>query len=74
MSVWRPEIRVKGGASWLRHGWRKVARRYALLCAREDAKRWQLVIPTGVWFCQRCPHVTFDIARLREHYLVAHAF
>jgi hypothetical protein len=51
-----------------------VTRTYALWCAREDARRWQLVIPAGVWFCQRCPHVTFDIARLREHYLFAHAF
>jgi hypothetical protein len=74
MSGWRPDARVRSAADWLRRGCRKVARTYALLCAREDAKRWQLVIPAGVWFCQRCPHVTFDIARLREHYLFAHAY
>ena len=61
-------------SGWLRRWWRKTARAYALSCAREDAKRWQLVIPAGAWVCQRCSHVSFDLARLREHYLFAHAF
>lgn len=61
-------------AGWLHRSWRKTVRAYVLLCAREDAKRWQLVIPAGAWLCQRCPHVSFDVARFREHYLFAHAF
>jgi hypothetical protein len=53
---------------------RKIVRAYDLLCAREDAHAWNLVIPAGVWLCQRCPHVTFDIARLNDHYRYAHSF
>jgi hypothetical protein len=53
--------------------WRKVARAYYFTCAREDARSWHLIIPAGAWVCQRCPHVTFDFARFREHYVWAHA-
>ena len=57
----------------LRRWGHKIARAYSIVCAREDARKWQLVIPAGVWVCQHCPHVTFDAVRLRAHYAVAHA-
>jgi hypothetical protein len=54
---------------------RKIVRAYHLRCAREDARKWQLIIPAGVWVCQHCPHVTFfDVARLRSHYAHVHAY
>lgn len=61
-------------ASPLRRCLRKIARTYRLMCAREDARALNLVIPAGVWLCQRCPHVTFDIARLNDHYRYAHSY
>jgi len=51
-----------------------MVRAYHLLCAREDARSWDFVIPAGAWLCQRCPHVTFDVARLTDHYRYAHSF
>jgi len=58
----------------VRRGLRKMVRAYHLLCAREDARSWDFVIPAGAWLCQRCPHVTFDVARLTDHYRYAHSF
>jgi hypothetical protein len=69
--------RAREGIAWgnalARRLGHKIARTYSLWCAREDAHRWRLVIPSGAWVCQRCPHVSFDFARFNEHYLTAHA-
>jgi hypothetical protein len=67
--------RIRKSVAFVRRQCRKIARAYHLACAREDARTWQLVIPAGVWICQHCPQVTFfDRSRLREHYLLAHAW
>lgn len=52
---------------------RKVARAYHLQCAREDLRKWRVVIPSGVWRCDHCSHVAFDITRLRAHMKLTHA-
>jgi len=51
----------------------KIARAYLFCCAREDARTWRVVIPSGAWVCQHCPHVSFDLARFTDHYVTAHA-
>jgi ribosomal protein L37AE/L43A len=63
----------RAGLATLRHWCAKIARAYHFHCAREDASRWHLTIPAGVWLCQHCPQVTFDVARLRDHYAFDHA-
>jgi hypothetical protein len=60
-------------ATPLRRWGHKIARAYSIVCAREDARRIQLIIPAGAWVCQHCPHVTFDAVRLRAHYICEHA-
>ncbi len=52
---------------------RKVFRAYYFQCAREDLQKWRVVIPSGVWLCEHCTHVAFDVGRLRAHVKLAHA-
>jgi hypothetical protein len=53
--------------------WRsRLLRAYHLLCAREDQRRWGLVVPAGVWLCDHCRQWSFDPLLLREHVATAH--
>ncbi len=51
----------------------RLARAYHLMCAREDLRRNGLVVPAGIWLCQHCPQVSFDLVRLRQHVAGVHA-
>ncbi len=54
--------------------WRaKAVRAYHLVCAREDLLSRRLTTPAGIWVCQRCRHVSFDLSRWLDHCVYAHA-
>jgi hypothetical protein len=57
-----------------RRAWRWVARAYSLACARDDAIARGLTVPGGVWICDRCHQALLELASLREHLRVEHAF
>jgi hypothetical protein len=53
--------------------WRsRLLRAYHLRCAREDLRRWGLVVPAGVWLCDHCHRWSFDPALLRHHVAMTH--
>jgi hypothetical protein len=53
---------------------RRVRARYRLICAREDAARLQIRVPSGVWFCDLCRHVLLDHDSLVAHDLLCPEF
>jgi len=46
---------------------------YRLLCAREDARVRQVIVPLGVWVCHHCPHVSLDLPAFDAHLVALHA-
>lgn len=52
---------------------RAVRRRYAQACARDDAVRHHVRIPSGVWACGRCRYASFDAGSLLRHEASVHA-
>jgi ribosomal protein L37AE/L43A len=40
---------------------RRVASAYALACAREQMRHQRLRVPSGVWLCQHCHLVLWDL-------------
>jgi ribosomal protein L37AE/L43A len=48
--------------------------RYQLVCAREDAARLHLRVPSGVWFCDLCRHVLLDHDSIVAHNLLCPEF
>jgi hypothetical protein len=53
---------------------RRVGTRYQLICAREDAARLHVRVPSGVWFCDLCRHVLVDHDSLVAHDLLCPEF
>lgn len=66
---------VPAGRSVGAHRWRPVSSRlwrrfrlaYEVRCARDDARARHLKVPTGVWACHHCEHVSLDQRTFREH-------
>jgi hypothetical protein len=46
---------------------RSIVLRYRLACARDDNRRHGVRVPTGLWVCGRCDHVSFDAMSLARH-------
>jgi hypothetical protein len=53
---------------------RRARARYQLICAREDAARLHLRVPSGVWFCALCRHVLLDHDSVVAHDLLCPEF
>lgn len=51
----------------------RLARAYHLACVRDDVASRGVIVPTGVWVCDRCRLVLLEAAALREHLRVEHA-
>jgi hypothetical protein len=56
---------------FVRRAARRVRRTYVFMCAREDALRHGLIVPSGVWSCT-CSAVAFTADAFRLHLAVAH--
>ena len=52
---------------------RRTARAYQLMCAREDARVRNFVVPLGVWACHTCEHVSLSQWSFHRHLLEVHA-
>ncbi|MCW2724090.1 MAG: hypothetical protein JWN35_1011 [Frankiales bacterium] len=57
----------------MRHLLHRVRRAYHLLCAREDVRVRDIVVPLGVWTCHHCPHVSLDQLTFINHIGEVHA-
>lgn len=57
----------------LRRFTRSIALRYRLACARDDARHRGFTVPTGVWVCRNCAHVSLDAMGFARHGCPAHA-
>jgi hypothetical protein len=60
-------------ANRCRQLWARARRAYQLACARDDTAGYGLVVPTGVWMCQRCQRVLLEMTALHEHLRLEHA-
>ena len=47
--------------------WHRVAVAWFLFCARDDAWRLGLTVPSGVWLCGRCDQVMWDPREFDRH-------
>jgi hypothetical protein len=52
---------------------RRLVRAYQVACARDDVAGHGLIVPSGVWVCERCQHALLELAALREHFRTEHA-
>ena len=52
---------------------RRTVRAYHLVCAREDARVRNIVVPLGVWACQACSHVSLSQWSFHRHLVEVHA-
>lgn len=46
---------------------RRAVLAYHLACARQDVDREGLRVPTGVWWCEHCGLVTWDLGAFVVH-------
>lgn len=60
--------------SAFRRTWRRVAQAYHLACARDDAAKRKITIPSGVWVCDHCHEALLELHALREHVRTRHAY
>ncbi|GAA0370010.1 hypothetical protein NE235_19780 [Actinoallomurus spadix] len=51
---------------------RRPLRAYHLVCARDDAATWKVVIPDGVWACPGCDTVLLQADPPLEHVCTGH--
>jgi hypothetical protein len=52
---------------------RSVALAYYVRCAREDARRHNIITPIGVWVCEHCPRVSLSQLAFNTHLAVVHS-
>lgn len=53
--------------------WRRMARVYRQACARDDVTKRGLIVPSGVWVCERCEQALLELSALRAHLRAEHA-
>ena len=46
---------------------RRVVIAYALACARKYMRRYSLRVPSGVWFCEHCSLVVWNLDTFVVH-------
>ncbi|MFA1538507.1 hypothetical protein [Actinomadura monticuli] len=56
----------------VRRTWRRLVQTYTALCARDDAAKHGVTIPSGVWACVRCHEPHLELSALQHHLRTEH--
>ncbi|MFB4306547.1 hypothetical protein [Actinomadura sp. GTD37] len=59
-------------SSAVRGTWRRLVQTYTTLCARDDAAKHGVTIPSGVWACMRCHEPHLELSTLQRHLRMEH--
>ncbi|GAA1776089.1 MULTISPECIES: hypothetical protein [Actinomadura] len=59
-------------SSAVRRTWRRLVQSYTALCARDDAAKHGVTIPSGIWACVNCHQPHLELSSLQYHLRTEH--